>query len=298
MTKDYIEIDVSKDFSFQQCMVYLNRSDIECLHKIKDGEFYKLLKFQDVKLVIKISMGINKLRVTFMDKVPPEWVKKQVAKFVWDMFDLETDLTSFYKLAENDSILAILIDKYKGLRIVKINDIFEAICWAIIGQQINLKFAYTLKKRLVEVYGEKVIYENEEYFLFPTPQVISKLQVEDLKQLQFTTRKAEYIIGISKLFNDGIINKEELALEKDYEKLKKRLVSIRGVGNWTADYVIMKCFNINEAFPIADVGIHNSLKSILGLDKKPTIDEIENLSSNWRGWKAYAAFYLWRHLYD
>ncbi|MGY0374660.1 hypothetical protein [Clostridium sp. JNZ J1-5] len=82
MTKGYIEIDVPKDFSFQQCMVYLNRSDIECLHKIKDGEFYKLLKFQDVKLVIKISMGINKLRVTFMDKVPPEWVKKQVAKFV------------------------------------------------------------------------------------------------------------------------------------------------------------------------------------------------------------------------
>lgn len=101
MTKDYIEIDVPKDFSFQQCMVYLNRSDIECLHKIKDGEFYKLLKFQDVKLVIKISMEI-------------------------------------------------------------------------------------------------------------------------LKQLQFTTRKAEYIIGISKLFNNGIINKEELALEKDYEKLKKR----------------------------------------------------------------------------
>ncbi|MEA4825252.1 MAG: DNA-3-methyladenine glycosylase [Clostridium sp.] len=298
MTKDYIEIDVPKEFSFQQCMMYLNRSDIECLHKIKDREFYKLLKFQDVKLVIKISMEINKLRVTFMDKVPPEWVKDQVVKFVWDMFDLGTDLTSFYKLAENDSILAMLIDKYKGLRIVKINDIFEAICWAIIGQQINLKFAYTLKKRLVEVYGEKAICENEKHFLFPTPQVISKLQVEDLKQLQFTTRKAEYIIGISKLFNDGIINKEELALEKDYEKLKKRLVSIRGVGNWTADYVIMKCFNINEAFPIADVGIHNSLKSILGLDKKPTIDEIENLSAKWRGWKAYATFYLWRHLYD
>ena len=104
---------------------------------------------------------------------------------------------------------------------------------------------------------------------FHTPQVISKLKVEDLKPLQFTTRKAEYIIGIANLFNEGIIKKEELALEKDYEKLKNRLVSIRGVGNWTADYTIMKCFDINDAFPIADVGIHNALKGILGLDKKP-----------------------------
>ena len=233
-----------------------------------------------------------------MDQVPAKWVRAQVAKYVWDMFDLGTDLTSFYKLAEDDSIIKLLIDKYKGLRIVKINDMFEAICWAIIGQQINLKFAYTLKKRLVESYGEKMIYDKEEYFLFPTPQVISKLEVEDLKPLQFTTRKAEYIIGIANLFNDGTIKKEELALEKDYEKLKKKLVSIRGVGNWTADYTIMKCFDINDAFPIADVGIHNALKGILGLDKKPTIDEIEKLSVNWRGWEAYATFYLWRCLYD
>ena len=175
---------------------------------------------------------------------------------------------------------------------------FETICWAIIGQQINLKFAYTLKKRLVEGYGEKMEYDNEEYFLFPTPKAISKLQVVDLKPLQFTTRKAEYIIGIAKLFNEGIIKKEELAIEKDYEKLKNRLILIRGVGAWTADYTIMKCFDINDAFPIADVGIHNALKGILGLDKKPTIEEIEKLSVNWSGWEAYATFYLWRSLND
>jgi len=294
----YIEIDVPEDFSFQQCMVYLNRSDIECVHRIKAGAFYKLLKFKDINIVIKIAMEANKLRITFMDHIPPRWVRDAVAKYVWDMFDLGIDLTGFYKLVERDSIIRFLVDKYKGLRIVKINDIFEAICWAIIGQQINLKFAYTLKKRLVENYGEKFIYENEEYFLFPTPEEISKLEIEALKQLQFTTRKAEYIIGIAKLFQEGSINKEDLALEKDYEKLKKKLTSIRGIGNWTADYVIMKCFDINDAFPIADVGIHNALKGILGLGEKPAIDEIKRLSLEWKGWEAYATFYLWRYLYD
>lgn len=296
--KQYIEIDTPEDFSFKQCMVYLNRSDIECLHKIKDGDFYELLKFEDINAVIKISMEIKKLKVVFMNYIPPKWVRAKVAEYVWNMFDLGIDLTSFYKLAENDSLIKLLIDKYKGLRIVKINDMFEAICWAIIGQQINLKFAYTLKKRLVESYGEKFTCEGETYFLFPKPEVISELKIEDLKKLQFTTRKAEYIIGIAKLFKDEDITKEKLVLEKDYWKLRKQLTSIRGIGNWSADYTILKCFNINNAFPIADVGIHNALKDILELTKKPTIAEIEKLSLKWTGWEAYVTFYLWRSLYD
>lgn len=296
--KQYIEVYVPEDFSFEQCMVYLNRSDIECLHKIKDGQFYKLLKFEDVNVIIKISMENQKLKVTFIDCIPSPWVRKQVAEYVWEMFDLGVDIAPFYKLAEKDSIIRFLVDRYKGLRIIKMKDMFETMCWAIIGQQINLKFAYTLKKKLVENYGEKSIYEDEEYFLFPGFDVISKLEIEDLKQFQFTTRKAEYIIGLAKLFKQGSIKKEKLALEKDYEKLRKMLTEVRGVGNWTADYTILKCFNINDAFPIADVGIHNAIKCILGLTEKPTINEIERLALNWVGWQSYVTFYLWRSLND
>jgi DNA-3-methyladenine glycosylase II len=151
---------------------------------------------------------------------------------------------------------------------------------------------------MVENYGEKYIYQEEEYFLFPKFEVISKLEIEDLKQLQFTTRKAEYIIGLAKLFKNGDIKKEKLALEKDYEKLRKMLTEVRGVGNWTADYTILKCFSINDAFPIADVGIHNAIKGILGLTEKTNINEIERLSLNWLGWQSYATFYLWRYLND
>ena len=294
----YLEIDVPEDFDFEQCMVYLGRSDAEILHRIVEGEFYKLLNFDGVNVLIKIAMKLKKLRITFLKKISPKRLRLRTAKYVWDMFDLGTDLTTFYKLAEVDLIIKLLIDKYKGLRIVKIDDIFEAICWAIIGQQINLKFAYTLKKRLVESYGERIEYRNSEYFLFPVPIVISKLEVEDLKQLQFTTRKAEYIIGVAKLFEDGTITKKELMLEKNYEKLKQRLIQIRGVGNWTADYAILKCFDIKEAFPIADVGIHNALKGILELEEKPSLEEIEKLSKNWNGWQAYITFYLWRWLYE
>jgi DNA-3-methyladenine glycosylase II len=296
--KKDIEIVPKEEFSFEECLVYLNRSETECLHKVKNGKFYKLIKMEDWNVLLKIKIEASNLRVSFLNGIPPKWVRAQAAKYVWDLFDLQKNLGPFYEMAENDDILKMLVLRYKGLRIVKIHDLFECLCWAVIGQQINLKFAYTLKKRLVEQYGEKLVFEGEDYYLFPDPQEVSRLQVEDLKQLHFTTKKAEYIIGIAQLLDEGTLRKEELALDTDYEIVKRRLVSIRGIGNWTADYTIMKCFNLNRAFPIADVGIHNALKEILGRDQKPSISEIQNLIKGWQGWEAYAAFYIWRWLYD
>lgn len=294
---EFIELEVPEDFSFIQCMVYLNRSDNECLHSIKNDEFYKLLSIDNNRILIKLSMGQKNLKINFLNLIPNENLKFKIIKYIVDMFDLETDLTQFYKLAEKDPIIEALVSRYKGLRIVKMNDMFETICWAIIGQQINLKFAYILKRRLVEAYGDNLIFENEKYFVFPTPGIISKLEISDLKELQFTTRKAEYIIAIANLFSTGIIKQDEFASIEYYKELKQKLIAIRGIGNWTADYTIMKCFNLNNAFPIADVGIHNALKNILGLNRKPTILEIEELSKSWNGWQAYVTFYLWRSLY-
>lgn len=296
--QDFIEIVVPEPFSFKECLVYLNRSDAECLHQVKDERLIKLVKLGDDQVLLKVSEVGQNLQVDFLNIVPTDSGRAQVAKYIWDLFDMGTDISPFYEMAAQDSILRTIAEKYKGLRIIKINDLFECLSWAVMGQQINLKFAYTLKKRLVEKYGEKLIYEGESYYSFPTPRVISALQVEDLLSLQFTTRKAEYMIGIAKQLEDGLLIKEELELESDYVTLLKKLISIRGIGNWTADYTIMKCFSLNCAFPLADVGIHNAIKGILGLKEKPKLSEIQEMARNWEGWESYAAFYLWRWLYD
>ncbi|GAU78312.1 DNA-3-methyladenine glycosylase [Fusibacter sp. 3D3] len=160
------------------------------------------------------------------------------------------------------------------------------------------QFAYTLKKRFVETYGKSILFQEERYYLFPTPEVIVNLSVDDLKKLQFTGRKAEYVIGIAKLFCQGELGEKELREMDYYAELKRKFLKVRGIGNWTADYIMLKCLNINEAFPIADVGIHNALKGILNLAQKPTIEAIEMMSKAWEGNEAYMTFYLWRYLYD
>ena len=293
-----IEIELPVEFSFEQCLVYLNRSQNESLHKVKNSKLYQLIQENSKNYLMEIAYEDGKLKVFCLNRMIHQEDEMNIIRFVRAMFDLDTNIKPFYELAKNDSISESLVKQYRGLRILKIQNIFEGLSWAIIGQQINLRFAYELKKRLVEKYGEKIEYNNEIYYLFPKPQVIQGLQVSDLKSLQFTSRKAEYIIDIAKLICEEEISFENLKNEKDYKSLKKRLIAIRGVGEWTADYVILKCFYLNEAFPIADVGIHNALKKILELQDKPSISEIETMAKKWVGWEAYVAFYLWRSLYD
>lgn len=199
---------------------------------------------------------------------------------------------SFLQLAEQDPILKPLVPAFKGMRIVGIPDLFEALTWAIIGQQINLTFAYKVKRRFIEKYGEYITYEGKRYWVFPRAEKVADLDPLKLRELQFSIRKAEYIIDIAKMIRDRILSKAKLR-HLDPVSLKQELMAIRGVGNWSAEYVRMKCFRQPDAFPVADVGLHNALKVQLGWDRKPAVEEIRELANNWNGWEAYAVFYLW-----
>jgi DNA-3-methyladenine glycosylase II len=201
-------------------------------------------------------------------------------------------------MAQDDNVLNQIASKYRGLRIIGIPDLFEAVTWAIIGQQINLKFAYTLKKRFVERFGEGLTFEGEIYWLYPSFDRIAEIDIVQLRELQFTARKAEYVIGVAKAMAKGELKKEDLLKKQDYQQIHNYLTNLRGIGAWTADYVMMKCLHQRSAFPITDVGLHNALKVQLGLEGKPSVNEIKEMALNWTGWEAYAVFYLWRSLYE
>jgi DNA-3-methyladenine glycosylase II len=292
----YIEILPPTEFNFEECLLFLNRSDQEVLHRIKDGYLYKLIKVKQELILCKIGWMQDSIVVDFPISPPPKTSREEVAAYIEEWFDLNQDLSGFYKMARQDRILQPLAEQYYGLRMLCMPDLFEALSWAIIGQQINLTFAYTLKKRFVEKFGEGLTFEGETFWLFPTFEKIATIDVDDLRELQFTLRKAEYIIGIAKQMANGNLNKE--ALLQNYQQVKKTLMAIRGIGAWTADYVMMKCLHFPCALPIADVGLHNALKHLLGQERKPTVEEINQMFANWEGWQAYATFYLWRSLYE
>ncbi|WP_040208842.1 DNA-3-methyladenine glycosylase family protein [Neobacillus jeddahensis] len=294
----YIEIFPPREFNFQECIVFLSRSEQEVLHQIIDGTLYKAIPVEDAFILFKITGSRHVLRIDFPIEPPAPEIRSQVAFYIWGWFDLDTNLRHFYELASTDPILRSVVENYAGLRIIGVPDIFEALTWAIIGQQINLTFAYTLKKRFVEQFGECLTFEGSTFWVYPSYNKIAEIKVDELRELQFSVRKAEYVIGVAQAMSKGELTKEGFLQQGDYLQIKKSLMAIRGIGAWSADYVLMKCLHETAAFPIADVGLHNALKFQLGIERKPTLAEIAELAKNWEGWQAYATFYLWRSLYN
>lgn len=297
---DCFAIPVPKEFSYDEILRYLTRSAYECLHHVENRKVYKLLQIEQEPVLIEISSEYPLLlHVRFVNGKPLNHaVREIVSDYIREWFDLERDLKPFYDLAADDKLLGKLARDYFGLRIVGIPDLFEALCWAVIGQQINLHFAYILKKRFTEQYGRSLIWNENRYWLFPKPSDIAHLSPDQLRTLQFTAKKAEYIIQIAKMIENGTLSKKALLELNDFESAERHLLSIRGIGPWSAHYVMMRCLRNPRAFPIGDAGLHQAVNQLLCLNRKPSKSELEQLFKEWVPWEAYAVFYLWRSLID
>jgi DNA-3-methyladenine glycosylase II len=292
-----IFLKLPKEFDFAKCLKFLARSPQEPCHLINRNTLYKLLKFEDDPILLKIQpRNKNSLSIEFLTKRPKKSIRAKAAKYVWNWFDLETKLKPFYRMAKSDAVLKHVADTYYGLRIVSIPDLFEAICWAVMGQHINLNFAYLLKKRFVQSFGERFRIDDRIFYLFPTPEMIAKQTVSRFRQLQFTEKKSEYIIELAKKIKDGTLSKNTLLKKDSFKLVKKELMGLHGVGKWTAEYVCLRCLKDPAAFPVDDVGLQNAIKRLLRLRAKPSIDEIYKFSKRWKNWEAYATFYLWNSL--
>lgn len=290
------EIPVPEYFSFAHCLSFLKRSPLEPLHRCTKDGVQKVIRCGDRRVLFEVrAPEIGILTVRILNGRELASLRRELTLYVREWFDLDRDLTSFIKLARKDRILKPLIQKYYGYRIVGVRDLFECLIWAVIGQQINLVFAYQVKRRFVEAFGEALEHKGERYYLFPEPATVAKLQPRQLRRIQFSRQKIEYTGNIARVFLDGTLSKTKLA-ELSFEEAKIELTRIKGVGNWTANYTLMRSLRCPDAFPREDAGIHNALRKQLQLDRKPTLAEVDEVFERYRGHQAYASLYLWMSL--
>ncbi len=281
-------------FSFQECLWFLDRNYDDIMHRVTETSVTKPFRVGERVALLEISQQQDNLSVQFRggDLIEEAALREQVIA----LFDLESDLALFYEQLEADPEFAFMTTDYCGLRLIGIPDLFEALCWSIIGQQINLAFAYSLKRRIVELAGEQITYDGHVFHAFPTPARVAALTVEELRPLQFSGRKAEYLIGVAQAFESVEISKAQLLALPTAEAMIQKLTSLRGVGEWTANYSLMKSLKIPTSVPYGDVGLYNALAALKGLPKRPSRLELASVFDAFQGWEAYLTLYLWRSL--
>jgi len=214
------------------------------------------------------------------------------AALVRHQLALDLDLTPFYRLGASDPVLVRLAIHFRGMRIPQVANPYEALVSAILEQQINLSFAHQVKRALIERYGRVVKFEGRGYPLFPAPEVLASATPHELRRLQISGPKARYIIGISRAVTDGELDLESLRTMEAGPAIE-RLLSLKGVGEWTAHYVAMRALGHCDCLPAADVGLQKCVQFFYGLRQQPPPARVEKIARRWTGWRSYATFYLW-----
>ena len=287
-------IKKTDNFSFSACLEFLNRGYDECLYVVTDDYVRRLIRVSSGLILIQVSSNDSFINVSANKSVSAKDIE-EITEYVNDWFDIDRDISGFYELMDSHTETKDFSKDFHGLRLMGIVDLFEALCWCVIGQQINLTFAHKIKTKLVHKFGEKAEYDGIVYHCFPTPQALQNVKREDLVEMQFSKQKITYIDNIAQAFCDDVLDKPQL-LKLTKQQQMEKLLGIKGIGPWTANYVSMKSLRDMTCIAYGDTGLSSALHTIFQTDRKPNKTTIDEIFQPFTGWESYLNFYLWKSL--
>lgn len=188
-----------------------------------------------------------------------------------------------------------LIAGRRGTRMPASVDAFEALVWAIVGQQVHLAFAAACRSALIRLAGRALGTSGGELFVHPSPSEVARLEPEDLTARKFSRRKAEYVVGAARAIASGMLDLESLRGEPA-GVVHRTLLGLRGVGEWTARYVLMRGFGFADCVPIGDAGLAAAATRYFDLPSRPDALAQAELLAPFAPSRSLASLHLWKGL--
>jgi DNA-3-methyladenine glycosylase II len=207
------------------------------------------------------------------------------------LLGLTVDLSEFAAMAAPDPLLGPLAERMRGLKPPRFPTVFEALVNGVACQQLSLAVGIHLLNRLVADRGRPVFENPDGPRAFPTPEELATVQPDKLKRQGFSFTKARTIVETARAIVAGDLDLESLEQVDDRETIE-RLTSLRGVGRWTAEYVMLRGLSRLHIFPGDDVGAHNKLRRSFGIDTELDYDSVKRLLAPWHPYAGVVYFHL------
>ncbi len=214
-------------------------------------------------------------------------IKRQVA---W-ILGTDQDLEPLYRRTMHDPAMESLVRGLKGLHIPHTASVYEALVLAILGQQISSHVARMVRTLLIRTYGPSADVSGETYYAFPRPETIVAAGIEGLRGIKFNARKGEYIVGIAERVESGELDLEGLKRQPD-EEVVSALIGIRGVGLWTAQWLLIRALGRRDGFPHGDLALGRLLGILVNGGPPLSPQEALEYSRRWSPFRSYVTTYL------
>jgi DNA-3-methyladenine glycosylase II len=231
-----------------------------------DGALHRVVGAREVR----IEAARGGVRVEPLDAETRPVVRKLVGA--------EFDLAAFYAWARKDPVLRRLTKALAGFRPPLAPDPFETLVTAITAQQISLSAAFAIRNRFIERFGRRF----GQAYAFPTAKRLRRAEPAELVALGFSGRKAEYVVGLAR----ESVDLEALEHLPD-EEVKARLVAVRGLGEWTADWYLARHLARPRAWPAGDLGLRKAVEAFY-----PATGDVRAFGERFEPFQNLSAHYL------
>ena len=211
-------------------------------------------------------------------------------KVAW-ILGVGQELEPFYASAQGDPAMAAITQRFHGLHMPHTASVFEALVLAILGQQIATNVARIIRTLLIETYGPRQTIDGETYYAFPRPETLAALRVEDLRGMKLSQRKAEYVHGIACTALDDPEFIEGLH-HLDDEAVVRQITSLRGVGNWTAQWLLIRALGRPDALPLGDLALRRVVSRLYFQDEPLNDTDVNEFCRRWSPYRTYATTYM------
>jgi len=266
---------------------------------MEDGVYRRLIDLDD-KLVLASVRSIGTLEAPELalelqgPELSPDDVESATDRVSW-LLGVDQGLAPFYELGRADQAMAGLVEQFYGLHLPHTASVFEALVLAVLGQQISTSVARIIRTLLIETFGPSAEFDGETYYAFPRPASIWASSPAELHTMKLTQRKSEYVYGLAGSVLDPEMGLERLEELTDREIVEK-LVALRGVGMWTAQWALIRAVGRPDALPLGDLALRRVV-SRLFMDGEDVNDaKVEEIAQRWSPYRTYATVYLFSAL--
>jgi DNA-3-methyladenine glycosylase II len=204
---------------------------------------------------------------------------------------LDLDLQPFYRWAQADPVLAELARRCVGMRPPRTPNLFEALITSITAQQVNLTFATTIRSRLIKRFGTSLKLDGKTFYAFPTPEHLADASLQELRDMQFSWRKGEYIVNLAREVADGSLELDAFP-QLSNEAVIERITQVKGLGRWTADWLLARGLGRSDVVAAGDLGVRKAVGKFYFGGQTPSSAEVRALTARWGMFQNLAVHYL------
>ncbi|MBQ9313408.1 MAG: 8-oxoguanine DNA glycosylase [Clostridia bacterium] len=223
----------------------LNEENFELAHIFECGQCFRWKKEKDGTFIGVIKDGVVSIKKEGLIFSIESNIEKEKIK---DYLDLSTDYTRIKRtLSKNDDNMKLASEYGYGIRILN-QDPWEMLISYIISAANNIPRISKTIENICKVYGKKIEFKGSTYYLFPTPQELSRASIQNLRDLNLGFRD-KYVYGATQMVLKGELDLEKIKL-LPYAEAKKELIKVPGVGEKVADCILLFSMKKKEAFPV------------------------------------------------